>query len=209
MSKSIVRLAFDGSVACTRAARSGSTAATSRPCRTRGRRRRSTPPVAQQPLQLRGREVRVEHEAGARPHRGRGGPRRAARRSAPRCAGPATRSPGAAARRCAGPTPRPSRAGSVMPIAATGSSSRARARRASACVDLPDLVGVVLDPARARGSAAGTRGTTSRAGVPSAPTAKARTPVVPASIATITDIGAAGYRRADARVTCTRCESDC
>ncbi len=67
--------------------------------------------VAQQPLDLGRREVRVEHEA--RPSRGCGPPRppRAARRSGPPCAGPATRAPGAAARRSRDPSRPRSRAG--------------------------------------------------------------------------------------------------
>ena len=50
-------------------------------------------PCVQQPLDLRAAEVRVEHEAGELAHQRAGARRRRARRSGPRCGGPATRSP--------------------------------------------------------------------------------------------------------------------
>ena len=75
-----------------------------------------------------------------------------------------------------------------------------RARRAATSPSVverrgPDLVGVVLDPARAAGSAAGTRGTRMRRTRPSSSTASVRTPVVPASIARTTAIGECGGPR--------------
>ena len=50
----------------------------------------------------------------------------------------------------------------------------------------PDLLGIVLHPARAGGSTAGTPGSRLRPGGPSSSTAMARTPVVPASMAMTT-----------------------
>ena len=77
-----------------RARRSGSTAARCRPCRRPGRGRPSTPPSAEQPLELGGREVGVEHQAGRAAHERRGARPRRARRTGPRCGGPARPGPG-------------------------------------------------------------------------------------------------------------------
>ena len=73
---------------------------------------RSTPPSSRSHAELGRREVGIEHEAGPRAGSAVRGRRRATRRTRRRCAGPATRSRGAAGDRCAGPTPRRSRAGS-------------------------------------------------------------------------------------------------
>ena len=145
------------------------------------------------------------------PHERRGGRRRAARRSARPCAGPATRSRGAAARRCAGPTRRRSRAGSVMPIAATGSSSRGDAARRSVCCVASQISSASCSTQPGSGKCWVNSRYDQPRGVPSSSTANARTPVVPASMATITDIGAAGSQgeRIAPRRTCTRCESEC
>ena len=85
MSNSIVRLALVGVGGVAPRRRSGSTAARCRSCRGRGRRRRGDAALAQQPLELRAAEVRIEHEPGARPHESRcpgGGELVAARRGA-------------------------------------------------------------------------------------------------------------------------------
>ncbi len=65
MSKSIVRLAFDGSVACTPVRFHSTHESTVPNARSASA---SMPPSSQQPLELGGGEVRVEHEAGALPH---------------------------------------------------------------------------------------------------------------------------------------------
>ena len=137
--------------------------------------------------------------------------RRGARRSAPRCGGPARRSRGGAGA--------PVRA---VPdddrLALVGDADRgdglARSRRVAAAtsasvssVARPDVVGVVLDPARAAGSAAGTRGTPSASVRPSSSTASVRTPVVPASIASTTAIGAGRISVAPERGTVSRSRS--
>ena len=84
------------------------------------------------------------------PGPGRGGPRRAARRSGPRCAGPARRWRGGGADRCGGPTPRSVSRWSVIPNAATGSSSSATSWLVTATTAVQISVGVVLDPAGPR-----------------------------------------------------------
>ena len=148
MSKSIVRLALDGSVACTAPppvrfhSSHESTVPNARSASA------STPPSVKQPLELGGREVRVEHQTGRGPHERRGGRRRAARRSARRCAGPATRWRGA---RGSPVRAIPHHDGLALVgdadgrdrlgRGATPSSRERRLRR------VPDLVGVVLDPA--------------------------------------------------------------
>ncbi len=110
MSKSIVRLAFDASVTCAAPPvrfqmihESTVPNATSAVM--------STDRRSDDPLELRRREVGVEHETRCVTSRGRGDLRRAARRNARRSVGPATRSLGGAAGRCVDPRPRWSRAG--------------------------------------------------------------------------------------------------
>ena len=108
MSKSMVRLAFDGSVACTPVRFHSTQESTVPNARSASA---STPPSREQPLELGGGEVRVEHEPGARPHeRLDAGHAQvvAARRGAAVLPhdGPVAGPPGAT-----GPTRRPSRAG--------------------------------------------------------------------------------------------------
>ena len=139
-----------------------------------------------------------------------------------RCArGPAARAPAArsSSQRARGapvlphdrPVPRP--AGAAVPhhdrLALVGDADRgdgvavastaATTSPSVSCTDAPDLVGVVLDPARAAGSAAGTPGRRTARRTPSASTATVRTPVVPASIARTTSATSA-QRRASANV---------
>ena len=152
-----------------------------------GRRRR---PRAAATTSFDRREVRVEHEPGRARGSSARARRRAARRSVRRCAGPATRSRGARGRPVRRSQTTTVSRWFVMPIAAIGLARVAQLGRdlgERLDRDAPDVVGVVLDPARAAGSAAGTRGTTRRAGRPSSPTANARTP------------GGAGVDRDDAR----------
>ena len=159
--------------------------------------------LVQQPRQLRRGEVRVEHEAGrAADHRlvaggaqlvaARGGAAVLPDDGAVRAAAPVRRSHTTTVSRWF-----------VMPIAAIVSpASRSSAADLAERLDRhpPDVVGVVLDPARAAGSAAGTRGTSGRAARPSSSTANARTPVVPASIAmTQLIVGSAARARERAR----------
>ena len=189
MSNSIVRDAFDGSVA------SSPRELVDQPRVDRPEHRpplaRSAQPVdvAQQPLDLRAREVRVEHQPGALADERLVALRRAARRSAPRCGGPATRSRGAAARRSRGSHTHTVSRWLVMPTASSspGSTPGVVERLARDRVrDLPDLARVVLDPARAAGSAARTRGRRARSARPRSSNTRQVVPVVPWSIARIT-----------------------
>ena len=117
--------------------------------------------VAQQPLDLRPREVRVEHEARCARARAARGP--AARSSSQRAA---VRRSCQTSARCSGSPVAgsqtqtvsrwlvmPDRRSSPARTPASSSASPATALR-----DVPDLRRVVLDPARAAGSAARTRG---------------------------------------------------
>ena len=86
-------------------------------------------------------------------HRAPRGRPRAARRSGPRCGGPARRSRGAAARRWPGPRRTTVSRWLVIPTASSSPSrtpASASASPATAWVTRPDLGRVVLDPARAR-----------------------------------------------------------
>ena len=109
--------------------------------------------LGQQPLDLGAGEVRVEHEAGALPHERQvaGGGQLVAAAAVRRSCHTMARCSGAPVRRSH--TTTVSR-WLVMPIAATGLVELARTtlgqRRPHR---VPDLVGVVLDPARAAGSA--------------------------------------------------------
>ena len=126
MSKSIVRLALDGSVACTPPSgppvRFHSTHESMVPRARSGVDRHAA--LGEQPLDLGG--ARSTGRARGRWWRARAArsPPRAARRSGPRCAGPATRWRGAAARPVRRSHATTVSRWSVMPMAAIGSSSR-------------------------------------------------------------------------------------
>ena len=139
----------------------------------------------EQPLELRGGEVRDR----ARAPFARGRARRAARGSARRCAGPARRSRARPACPSLAPRGPSSRAGSRSrsPRARTGGRRpTATASSAAPSTERPELLRVVLDPARAAGSAAETRGSRGRAAQSSSSTTRHVVPVVPWSIARIT-----------------------
>ena len=107
--------------------------------------------LGEQPLELRCREVRVEHEA--RCARGRGEVTGRRRSSSQRAA---VRRSCQTIARCRGSPVRRSQATTVsrwlvMPMAATGAAPTRPTTSASvAATAVPDLVGVVLDPARLR-----------------------------------------------------------
>ena len=103
----------------------------------------------EQPLELRRREVRVEHEAGAGAHERLGGPRpsSASHRAAVRRSCQTMRAV-QRPRRCARSHATTVSRWFVMPIAATGSPSSAAPPRPAWRTRRPDLDGVVLDPAR-------------------------------------------------------------
>ena len=114
--------------------RSGSTAATSRSCRGRGRRRPRSAPSRQQPLELGAGEVRIEHQPGACADQVEVPVRRRARRSAPRCGGPARRSRCRTARPVVRFQATTVSRWLVMPIAATCSAPTASTTSSSVVV---------------------------------------------------------------------------
>ena len=155
-----------------------------------------TPPSVQQPRHLGGREVGVEHQPGALAHERQvagGGQLVAAVGGAPVLPhdGPVQR-----AGRCERFHATTVSRWLVMPMAATGSSSAGAQLAQRGPHRVPDLVGVVLDPARP-GEVLGELPVGPGLGrAPASSTARARTPVVPASMAMT--IGHGGAERTPA-----------
>ena len=108
--------------------------------------------VLDQPLDLRAGEVRVDDQPGALADQRLVALPRGARRSAPRCGGPARRARGGPARRCRVPgDDRLALVGDPDPRQVRGRTAASAERPdRDPAGHLPDLGGVVLDPARPR-----------------------------------------------------------
>ncbi len=199
MSNSIVRDALDDSVACTAPPVSFHSSHESIVPNARSALDLDAA-LAEQPLDLRAREVRVEHEAGRVAHQRQVAG--VAQLVAARRGAAVLPHDGAVQRRARRARPGDDR------LALVGDADggdrlveRGAAARASTVDDRgPDLVGVVLDPA-GRGKYCGNSRYDQPAGAPCSSTAKARTPVVPASMAMTTLTAGQATRRVQSAAT--------